>query len=742
MLFFVKNTRKKTHKIVIIMEKSKTSGRTFVILTLLTAMLFISPALPSRAQGSGDNEVNDVEEVDALVMALGQTFSMFRGFGASGESLAQVFELMFTDFESLNATRKGDSGVFVLNASVQPEMETGQQFFTNNNGTEKWPLWGPYRQLLDQNTNNTALTNNEMVYFKYSHNGSIAYNSTEGVSITLVIWDQDNSFIDALDRLINAVKEFIRISQDESLSGSEAEEQAIEEAVSTITYFLIHINDIITGDEVIVLNLIAYTEYMAEIFGNFETNWYVTENWDMTDTVLLKDVFPMWKENYTAKAQEIDDYWTLWLLNEGWMEDNNKNYTAFSFDVMEIWLKNFHIEIDVAAILEAVTTQDASGLEESRITDIFQGLDIEFYIFTHHFSNWYLYDDAKFDNAIYADDIQAKANNGVPDVVFGVIGTDDDENNVTAIVDSEVTHYMLFRGAGEWIFNGPEYSGVDDNQDFSMTWGVEARDLDFRCIPIGLQDDDVNETVAPIETMEYYKLGFSFAPTLEQSVEAGDWTGEAMGVAEVKLNQEFGEWNGGAGPLTPDVASDSLDLTTVFMSTIFHFHLQVENNVISEEQLDEEDPLLTENNYERESHEVNVGTAATENNGLPLAKIDIAGPDYTQDGVSHPANTNIIPTAFAAWEGQASGTYNQTDGSVAALSGVLNLEFSTLIYAVSYDTFDSTGEEIVHDPTFSVFITTENAGVWGIITLVGIVVLVGVAASLITKKKDKAAGLD
>jgi len=59
---------------------------------------------------------------------------------------------------------------------------------------------------------------------------------------------------------------------------------------------------------------------------------------------------------------------------------------------------------------------------------------------------------------------------------------------------------------------------------------------------------------------------------------------------------------------------------------------------------------------------------------------------------------------------------------------------------VSYDNFGTgtytTGDEIVHDPTFSVFITTTNPGVIAIILVIGAVGLAGIAAVLITKKKN------
>ena len=128
---------------------------------------------------------------------------------------------------------------------------------------------------------------------------------------------------------------------------------------------------------------------------------------------------------------------------------------------------------------------------------------------------------------------------------------------------------------------------------------------------------------------------------------------------------------------------------------------------------------------------------------LPLAEIDIAGPDYNQTGVTNgdfPAKTTIIPTVYLEFEGQSGETYSQDDSSIGQISAVLNIEFSTLIYAVSYDTFGTgtftSGDEIIHDPTFSVFITTTNPGVIAVILVIGAVGMAGIAAVMITKNKN------
>ena len=106
-----------------------------------------------------------------------------------------------------------------------------------------------------------------------------------------------------------------------------------------------------------------------------------------------------------------------------------------------------------------------------------------------------------------------------------------------------------------------------------------------------------------------------------------------------------------------------------------------------------------------------------------------------------PQKTNIIPTVFAEWEGQNSETYVQEDNSTGRVNSTVNVDLSLLIYAVSYDTFGqdgsgyTSGDEIVHDPTFSIFITREISVPWAVILVVAGVGMVGIAAYVINKKK-------
>lgn len=85
---------------------------------------------------------------------------------------------------------------------------------------------------------------------------------------------------------------------------------------------------------------------------------------------------------------------------------------------------------------------------------------------------------------------------------------------------------------------------------------------------------------------------------------------------------------------------------------------------------------------------------------------------------------------------RSSSTYEDSNANINVMEGALEIRFSALIYAVSYPTFKSTGQKIVHDPTFSIFITFDNPMFWAVILVFGSVILVGVATVMIMKKKN------
>lgn len=687
------------------------------------------------------NQIDTPQKGEELAFILGDLFSTFREFGASGEMFAQVFELMFSNFENMSNTESDVKGMYVLNASLISEKTSTAIDY----GSEDVSTYYPWRIYNLENATDPA-DQDEYPYFVLERNGQLVINKTEGASLTFIIWDNDGSFISALDNVINTAKSFMEIQrgvESGTLSDQQAQSRALSALVEAVSYFLIHINDIITGDEVIILNIIGFTNYHTLFNGTVDGTWYITENGVPTNNRTLEEAYPDWFNDFSLLAQLYGDEYMQYLLSEGYnVTQGNQEYTQFSFDLIELWLKEFQVSIDAEAILGAISGNEGSEYFNNKTaTDIFQQLKLEFYIFTHHFQNYYLFDDQKFDSPIYSTEDQAKANNGVPDVIWENV-TEYGGDMVERITDTEIEYYLLLKNAADWSFIEPTFNVAEG----SVKWGIHIEDLDFRVLPVGMQDEQVNITEAPVEQMDYLELGFTFTPNKHETVNASGFDyinaqGETtMGSAKVKLLQSFGLWarDSDGKPFTPALKDHDYQLATVFMSTIFHFKLWIENQQITEGAEQPSQALLNESNYDRETSKVKVGNVERD---LPLAEIDIAGPEYTKTTVdevttSHPAKTTTIPAVYAEWEGKNSQTYTQEDNSTARLNSTINFDFSLLVYAVSYDVFSSSGDEIVHDPTFSIFIVSENPGIWAVILVVGSVSLVGIAAFLITRRKQ------
>ena len=371
------------------MSKSKT----LLIIALFAVSLIASPMSRfGTSQTTGTSTTSFASNVDpqAALQDVGQVFGMFRSFGASGALIGQVLQTMFQNFWRMNGTEKLNN-VYVMNGTIQ----TGQNSTTYNlNGnTQVYHPWGQYN--LQQSGNSTYRWENP--YFELDENGTLNVTVSEGVSITFIIYYPAGTLISAINQILTTIQTYIAIQNDTTLSDQQKKQQDLNDLLNAVMYFLIHINDIITGDQVIILNMIGYSEYVANLNGTTVGTWYVTQNGQQTDQVLLNQTFPSYKSTWLPIAQTSDDQHMIQALEypgTGTFGSGNQNYTRFSFDCVEVWLKNFQIHINVAAIVNAINTQSMSG---ETVTDIFQGLDIEFYIITHSFQNIYLYNETASD---------------------------------------------------------------------------------------------------------------------------------------------------------------------------------------------------------------------------------------------------------------------------------------------------------------------------------------------------------
>jgi hypothetical protein len=479
----------------------------------------------------------------------------------------------------------------------------------------------------------------------------------------LVIWDGDKSFITAVNKLLNFFKKIIYY---EDVLDEEIPRELIQEGITLITWFLIHINDIFTGDELFVLNPITWQKLNIT-----PTGYAIDKKWKLSgldyaigggDDVDMEMMFSSYLSDWTINATNWKDSYMQWLLTPTLPGDlANTIWTQFSFDLIQLWVKNFQIHIDVSEILNA-----ARGIGENSeqvIASAFGGCDIEFYLFTHHLAGAFLYDDLTPD-----DRITAKYVNVTDDVGDTVI---DAEGDPVQVPDgSELTHRLILGTVEEFIFNEPEINKGDK----SISWGLTLSNANISAVPMFVDLDSYLK--APKENLEYIYFGFTFIPTKDEEL------GVAKGI--VKLDQQFAPWNDGAGPNT---VIPGLDLAIIYVSTVLHFHLNVAVNELAD---DPEQLLDPEEDYVESSNELKVGNYIGKKASQKLDFVDIAGPyyEYGTDrttAIQYNASTNIIPLVLWRWEMDRHDTFELGDGSNSktyASDISIKTEFNVMILAL------------------------------------------------------------
>jgi hypothetical protein len=420
-----------------------------------------------------------------------------------------------------------------------------------------------------------------------------------------------------------------------------------------------------------------------------------------------------------------------WLLTAGEAGLITREWSRLSFNLIEIWFKTFQININVDAIVDALVASahgEENPLEGMGVAQIFHGLDIEIYIMTHSLMGFIAYEDLN--------------TNDVPDVERTTIVEGDVETDI--ITGSEARYYFALGQIGDVIFHAP----VVNEEGTGYEWSIELQNAQIAAIPLGMSPGDVATPV--FDTLDYIELGFTFTPKLKETVtaaEAGEYSGLVpeydevqMAKGIIKLDQYFSDWNDGAG-INPVLAG--LDFSVIYVSTIIHFRLFFEVEAVEEFEL-VTSGMVNETNHAESinvSGQIKVGDFTGD---LPVAAVDIAGPNYEQgldEGVktSYPASTCTIPLAFLDFDASAQVRYEDTGAPQKsfAAGGFLNITSSILIYAVNYPTFNGSGQGLWHDPTFSVFMTWDNPGFWAVILVIAGITLVAVAAILITRRKNR-----
>ncbi len=718
-----------------------------LLVSLILVMAIGAPAMTNAQTGSSELDLAGMfSDSSSFSGILGTMAGAFGGFGGAGKVIGQILMILADQFMNLTGTELID-GLFVLNATAD-YVDNSTVFVPG--ATQKRTYYADYdiyEQVEPYIEGNLTVTENAgYPYCEVSRTVTGTKNTTVttsvGMSVTLAIWDSDNTLVNTIDRIVKTVQKVYKIMNDPA-SDESKQQAAIKEAVSAIMYLLIHINDIITGDELILCNPITYSSTKVE--GNFTE----THNWKMSVYDSNGGVVKTLNLNQTtinhmaviAEAEENDFMsWLTWIgIPDG---KHTIEYGSFSFDLVELWLKRFYVSLDMGALADLIggSSESTSSFNPA---SILKDLDIEFYLIWHHLVGGLFYDDANDNGEIDVTYVNATDANG--DVIM---------NNGTAVQrpdSSEVTHFIGIKSMSGRIWRMPTI-GTDGK---SVTWGVRFLNPVLFWTPIGMSSEDRCGNSTSSATLNYLDLGFTFTAGEDITIKNMDGTdSDVKGKdASVKLNQAFGNWS--AVPSSLDSSLDGLDFSVVYVSTILHVHftLQLLQKALGKTTTEEAEDVWSEgsgavaNSYSSADNSLSFGTAAaTGTAAIPMvARVDIAGPSYDiyehLGGAKHTqkASTQIIPLALYTLDAQAGVDYTSsamTGGGFTA-NAFLGVEFSVMLYSVNYPAFsDYSGGEIVHDPTFSIFMTFEAGTYWAIILLVGVVALVGIAAVLITRSKN------
>jgi hypothetical protein len=680
----------------------KINFKSVMVITLLVASVMATPTMVAGYEhdDSIDFKQMNIGTPEALASAFGSIGGIFGSLGYGGNIIGRVFEMLLMQTLTNFTNQEVLPGVYQLSAFSE-DTYSGTKHYGSGQSEYYLPP-GNY----DQSQVKDA--NLGYAYCEVTKEGDADYELTQGAGVTLIIYDQDKSFIEAVERLLTFIKSFMKYDFETETVPNEL----ISEGVAVLAWFLIHINDIFTGEELFAINPITWQSMKIIPGPGFD----VTKTWKATgidnDVGLLGDVvlnstFDGMLDSWNASAKSRGDSYMEWLLRP--TDDASlveTLWTTFTFDLIQLWVKNFEVHINASAIVKLIG--GSSGPVD--IASIFRGLDIEFYLFTHHLAGAFLYNDTNSDGKLSTQYVSTPITiDGVP---------------VEVPQSSEVTHRIVLGTVDAFEFELPHKTGEN-----KISWGLKMNDVVITPVPVGV--DLESYLGATPELLGYIHFGFSFEP---KEVAPG------VLAAPIKLDQFFSPWN---GPTAPGAHNDitNLDLAIIYLSTMLHFHLNVA--VIGEDPEDPTTLLDPADDYNNLTHSLRVGNYLGGAFGShELEFVDIAGPDYLYgaEGTSTtaPATSSIIPLALYNAEVEKHDTFQDESGTqftTFATDIALNVSFNVLAYAVCFPMFED-GNGIWHDPTFSVYMVFEAQGFWALILLIAGVGLVGVGTILIKRRKD------
>ncbi|HME52391.1 MAG TPA: hypothetical protein VKM55_09255 [Candidatus Lokiarchaeia archaeon] len=593
---------------------------------------------------------------------LGSIFSMIFG---------QV--LNFSDHEILPG-----QNVYVFNANATGN-STGlpQQSYS-----QSYTTYAPYPDL-----------KGHYYWVTESEQYNVSVTFKQAAQIVIVLWDADGSLVAAILKVLDLAKAAIAW-QKSNPTNSTPPKALVQQAADTVTWLLVHINDIITGDEQIIFQPSYYWSY--KITGNYDrtSTWYNASTGQTVNPANIKFANTTYDDNLATLLKPNVHIVGKTIYDSG-----------FLFHIFQLWLRKFQVNINMAKLtsLIALGQQNSSAVSNNMLANVLEGVDVEFTFTQHHLLGGALFNDTD--------------HNGVPTVNYlttpYTYNDSQGVKNVTVPTTNEFRYMLDLANPGTVVVNTPQSNGT------AVSWSISFLYPKLEAIPIGMNAYDaiynnLNVTV-PCDSL---KFGFTFQPTTDVSVQPPAVNGKSFSEVKVnkgtiKLDQEFGNFNNGTLP----AQLQGLSLCVVYFSNIFNFDLKYTN-------LQDPSKSAASNiSVSQDSKVLNFLNAST---GAYFGSIDIAGPNYTTGGNSYPASTEIVPFAFFSYTFDAQQSVQndafstgQGESAFRTQSLYVGISDACAFYLVSYPHWD--GHALVHDPTFSIFMTVQTQVPWGVVLLVVVI---------------------
>jgi hypothetical protein len=681
----------------------KNSKRTSLVLLSVIALsgIIVPGMYISQANANvTPQQFSDFGSLFTDPSSVGSTLgSMIGGMeGFEGNVLGDIFTLIFDQIRNFGDQEMlVGKNVFVFNANANATTTT-----RHVDQTQLYSMYAPY-----QDTKNATyrITINRAVHVDVTFK--------QQAQIVIILWDSDGSLVAAIKKVLAVVNEGIAYAQSNP-GATEIPQDLIEKAAECVTWMLVHINDIITGDEQII----------------FQPSYY----WSYNVTGTISETHSWYNVTASAPVSNINSTgWSTAALNDPYMtylRASSKSVsgtwadTGFLFHLFQLWMQRFQISINMSKLGNLINFGQGGGnVTENMLGNLLEGVDIKFTFTQHHLLGGLLYDDLNSDLKPTVDYVTT------PYQYTDSSGT----KNVTIPTSSELRYKLDIASSGSnWTPTAPYPDGN------KVRWSVQFNNPTVRATPIGMDAYEAAASGAGITMpVSSLKFGFSFEPTFG-NLNVVDAQGNIrkqvnFGKGVVKLDQEFGAFN---NSIISDPRLQGLDLAVMYFSHIFKFDFSYRN---------QPNPTLYEATdwVDRADGTIDfLGSGDTDYFG----SIDIAGPGYTTTtgGTTvYPAQTSIIPfvmfnLTYSANRAVANDDFSISQGESAFRQQSLYLGISSAwaFYCVSYPEWD--GSALVHDPTFSIFMTLESEVPWAVVLLiVTIGALVGGAIMIYLKKQGR-----